>query len=358
MIPDDIGSRLVAFILISFGALLLLSQSELFGRGEQGLWLVALFAGGTALLSAYAVGRKHAWVLLPGFGLLGLGTAALLGELGGGTFLGLLGSGFIALYRQDRRQWWTLLSGGVLISLALAAGAAVLLPELSGALFFLGLAATAFSIYRLPQRVFRWVLLPTLLFLFLALASSGPVGGLWGVFLPLLLIAGGLYLVFSARSKPSDERTFTMPTFVRNVLVFIGVTLALLIFVDQIGRNLFFSGRLERETERVTQEAERAERSRAVPKVSLEVGSELYSRNCEGCHGGEGEGRVGPALAGNDRLADLSFFTGRILNGGGGMPAWGDRLSDGEVAAVASFVREAWGNDFGEVSGEEVAAQR
>lgn len=356
MIPDDIGSRLVAFILIGFGALLLLSQGELFGGGEQGFLLVTLFVGGTALLSAYAVGRKHAWVLPLGFALLGLGSAALLGELGGATFLGLLGAGFYALYRQDRRQWWALLPGGVLVSLALAAGAAVWLPELGGALFFLGLAATAFSLYRLPQRVFRWTLLPTLAFLFLALASSAPVRGLWGVFLPLLLTAGGLSLVLTERLKPSDERPFTMPTFIRRVLVFIGAALALLIVVDLVGRNLFSSGRLDQGAGRGTLEAEGAEHS--LPAVSLEVGSELYSRNCAGCHGGEGEGRVGPALAGNDRLADPSFVTDRILNGGGGMPAWDDRLSDGEIASVATFVREAWGNDFGEVSEAEVAGQR
>lgn len=90
----------------------------------------------------------------------------------------------------------------------------------------------------------------------------------------------------------------------------------------------------------------------------LEQGQEIYAASCAGCHGPDGEGGFGPAHAGNANLADTEFVVGRILNGQGEMPVWGTRLSDEEIAAVATYLRNTWGNDFGAVSPAEVAAQR
>lgn len=86
-------------------------------------------------------------------------------------------------------------------------------------------------------------------------------------------------------------------------------------------------------------------------------GGELFARNCSGCHGASGEGRIGPALTGNDGLADTGATVRQILAGGGGMPGFGS-LSDEEVAAVAAFVRSSWGNGFGPVTAAAVVAVR
>jgi mono/diheme cytochrome c family protein len=40
------------------------------------------------------------------------------------------------------------------------------------------------------------------------------------------------------------------------------------------------------------------------------------------------------------------------------MPAFGDRFSDREIAAVGTYVRNAWTNEFGAISEEEVSALR
>ncbi len=88
------------------------------------------------------------------------------------------------------------------------------------------------------------------------------------------------------------------------------------------------------------------------------AGDQLYAQNCAGCHGQTGTGGFGPALAGNEALADNLDTVEQILDGGGGMPAWRDRLSDEEVAAVATHVRTNWSNNFGAVSVEEVESQR
>lgn len=89
----------------------------------------------------------------------------------------------------------------------------------------------------------------------------------------------------------------------------------------------------------------------------VSLGSEVFAEHCSSCHGSSGEGGFGPALAGNDALSDASGVIDQVLEGGGGMPGFG-RLSDEDVAAVLSYVRSSWGNGFGPVAPEDVAAQR
>lgn len=94
----------------------------------------------------------------------------------------------------------------------------------------------------------------------------------------------------------------------------------------------------------------------------ISQGDEIYhqvaSPPCSACHGPNGGGGVGPALAGNDDLQDLSFVIERILEGTEIMPAYGGQLNDEQVAALAAYIRNAWENDFGAVSPEDVEAQR
>ena len=75
---------------------------------------------------------------------------------------------------------------------------------------------------------------------------------------------------------------------------------------------------------------------------------QIYQQNCAGCHGDEGGGGVGPALAGNRALEDAAQTTNRIVNGGGGMPAYGGRLSEEQISAVVTYIRTSWGNDYGQ----------
>jgi mono/diheme cytochrome c family protein len=93
-------------------------------------------------------------------------------------------------------------------------------------------------------------------------------------------------------------------------------------------------------------------------EVSLEAGENIFKQDCGMCHGNEGQGGVGEELAANNDLKDTSHVIKRILKGNAPMPPFGDRFSDEEVAAVASFIRSSWGNNFGEVSTEEVKAER
>jgi mono/diheme cytochrome c family protein len=60
---------------------------------------------------------------------------------------------------------------------------------------------------------------------------------------------------------------------------------------------------------------------------------------CGGCHTfspANSNGTVGPPLDGVDLSKDE--IAQQVRNGGGGMPAFGDRLSDAEIEAVADYV--------------------
>ncbi len=77
----------------------------------------------------------------------------------------------------------------------------------------------------------------------------------------------------------------------------------------------------------------------------------LYARECLLCHGGEGEGIAGPELAGNDFLNSGGRVVAQIMGGDEerGMPPFGESLKDRQIAAIATYVRNSWGNEFGVV---------
>lgn len=71
-------------------------------------------------------------------------------------------------------------------------------------------------------------------------------------------------------------------------------------------------------------------------------GQSIYaSAGCGGCHtlsAAGSTGTVGPNL--DDSNVDFEGAAQQITNGGSGMPAFGDRLSDQEIADVAAFVTQ------------------
>jgi len=99
----------------------------------------------------------------------------------------------------------------------------------------------------------------------------------------------------------------------------------------------------------------------AGPSVSTAIGMSIYSKRCTSCHAANGQGGGGgafPALAGNSKVnaADPSGMLGTIVRGKNIMPSWKGQLSAAEIAAVATYVRSAWGNKGGPVSDQDVLA--
>jgi mono/diheme cytochrome c family protein len=109
------------------------------------------------------------------------------------------------------------------------------------------------------------------------------------------------------------------------------------------------------------------------PEEVAVSGSQIYSSRCANCHQGNGEGVAGafPPLNKASWVTDNKGQIIRILLHGlvgemevrgntynGNMPAWGSQLSDAEIAAVITHVRQSWDNDASEVTKEEVATVR
>jgi mono/diheme cytochrome c family protein len=105
----------------------------------------------------------------------------------------------------------------------------------------------------------------------------------------------------------------------------------------------------------------------AAPERAL--GQRVYETHCIDCHGAAGEGarNAYPALAGNRAvtMASAANPVQAILSGGFppstaghpqpyGMPPFRTLLTDAEVAAVATYIRQSWGNQAGVVMPLEV----
>lgn len=97
----------------------------------------------------------------------------------------------------------------------------------------------------------------------------------------------------------------------------------------------------------------------------LAQGKEVYENNCASCHrlNGEGLPNTFPALRGNAFvLGDEAALVHLLLTGRQGkmgrMPAWQNRLNDQQVAAVATFIRNNWGNQAPPVTPAAVSKQR
>ena len=102
-----------------------------------------------------------------------------------------------------------------------------------------------------------------------------------------------------------------------------------------------------------------AEPAEEVDPALVQTGGQVYAQaTCIACHGTNGEGGVGVALAENGGLGSVDTVVETILGGSGEMPAFASRLSDDEIAAVATYIRNSWGNAFGAVTPEEVAGRR
>ncbi|ANN75981.1 c-type cytochrome [Bordetella flabilis] len=102
-------------------------------------------------------------------------------------------------------------------------------------------------------------------------------------------------------------------------------------------------------------------------------GAALYEQHCAQCHGaeGQGRGRDWPPLAGN--IGVVAPYPGNaiqmVLAGGfapataanpqpHGMPPFGQVLSDDDVAAVVTYIRNSWGNAAGGVTSLQVKQAR
>lgn len=95
----------------------------------------------------------------------------------------------------------------------------------------------------------------------------------------------------------------------------------------------------------------------AVDEDLMALGEEIYGNSCAQCHRSEGQGTppAFPALAENEFLEDAGAVASIIHEGREAMPPFAN-LDAEQVAAVATYIRNSWGNEYGGVDVDEVAA--
>lgn len=109
-------------------------------------------------------------------------------------------------------------------------------------------------------------------------------------------------------------------------------------------------------------------------KVLVKAGEEVYKQQCAACHQADGAGvpPAFPPLANSDHLPGRSpeSHAKVVINGlmgeltvngvtyNGAMQAFGGLLTDLQIAAVVTYERNAWGNDHGWISPDQVRAAR
>jgi mono/diheme cytochrome c family protein len=106
---------------------------------------------------------------------------------------------------------------------------------------------------------------------------------------------------------------------------------------------------------------------------AMRVGAAIYKDSCAACHRDSGQGEINlfPRLAGSalvqsddpTTLARVVLHGTRAVSTSGAptapaMPAFDWRLGDAQVAAVLTYIRNAWGNAAGSVSVGAVTSQR
>jgi len=112
------------------------------------------------------------------------------------------------------------------------------------------------------------------------------------------------------------------------------------------------------------------QRATPVNKTLYAAGEKTYTHYCTSCHQANGKGvdHAFPPLAGNSNLADLGLVVAAVRTGKSGhidvegrsfnstMPPIGAGFSAKEIAGVATYIRNSWGNAFGGVTVKQVQA--
>jgi cytochrome c oxidase subunit 2 len=78
-----------------------------------------------------------------------------------------------------------------------------------------------------------------------------------------------------------------------------------------------------------------------------ELGQATFQGACAKCHGMQGQGLIGPALAGNPTIEQRDAVEDVVRNGRGQMPAVGQGWSDEQLDALMRYMRRELGGESG-----------
>lgn len=208
---DRMSSVILGVLLIAGGAVFLLMNFDIIPSAQPLIWAAIFGLGGLGFLTYLVTGPGHWWPIIPGLTLLGLGTLIGIEELfptlgdmwGPAIFLGFIGLAFWFIYLSTgATEWWAIIPGGTLVTLALV----ILVEDVSverfgddfaGAVFMLGIGLTFGLIYLLPsgEQRQRWALIPSGITVAIGLFIAAAATQLLAYVAPAALIAIGAYFI-------------------------------------------------------------------------------------------------------------------------------------------------------------------
>ena len=201
-------TMIIGIGLIVVGALFMLQTIGVIGGVLPLLWILVFAASGGIFLYFFWMNREHWWALIPGFALIGLGGLIAMSEYGprelenlaATLFLGSIGLSFLVIYAINKENWWAIIPGGVLMSVALMVGLESFLgdSDLIVSVFFLGLALTfgALTLIPTPSGRMRWALIPAGVMFVMGVIFFGVAVAAFKYIWPAAIIVVGLYILF------------------------------------------------------------------------------------------------------------------------------------------------------------------
>jgi hypothetical protein len=194
-------------LLIVAGVMFMLQELDILGNAVEYLWALLMMAGGVVFLWIYFTKKDQWWSAIPGLALVGVSLAALESILNifpgydwtGTIFLGCLSMAFWLVYLRNRSQWWAIIPGGVLLTLALVTGLEFL-DFGSEIIFFFGLAATFGLVGLLPNKTHNtsWAYIPAGILMILGFALFAPLEPVLQIIWPLALVGLGVFFLIKS----------------------------------------------------------------------------------------------------------------------------------------------------------------
>jgi hypothetical protein len=200
---------LIGGVIIAVGLLALVTNLGIISFGTELFWAVIFGGAGFALWSVYRRDSNQWWALIPA-GILWVIAATIIltaiprvsGDVVGVVLLWGIGISFIAVYAHQNRHWWSVILGGIFLTLgwvAFVGETRWLNDNYQVFIFFFGIGLTFGFLYLIKdeENKLRWAQYPAIVLLllsfFLLLVSEDSL--LAEISLPAALIVLGAILV-------------------------------------------------------------------------------------------------------------------------------------------------------------------
>ena len=198
-------------MLILLGLLLLAETLDWLGGLNVSFWSLILGAASLIFLTTFVNDRKQWWALIPGLVLLGVAAAVVLAEqdlvadhVVATIILAAVGLPFLLIYIIDRQHWWALIPAFTMVGVAAGVfleGAGTITGQATAG-FVLGGISLGFLFVYVVDRELWWALIPGgimgLMAMIFLLATAARF------ILPVAIILFGLLLLY--RNLASDRQ--------------------------------------------------------------------------------------------------------------------------------------------------------